>query len=232
MGMGAKIMPHIKLGMQPFVDLVYPPRCPACGDQVTQQGGLCLDCWSGITVPSSDSDLDGSAVDWEQGVVAAARYDDISRRLILTFKHGGKISLATLLGQMLASRMPPIDTQDPPLLIPVPLHRVRLWQRGFNQAALLARELSRHGHGDLLVDGLVRKQRTPSLGGLGKHERRAALKGAITARSSKTKTIAGRRVVLVDDVFTSGATSDACVKALRSAGARSVLVACFAKVEG
>lgn len=129
----------------------------------------------------------------------------------------------------MAARTPALDNVAP-LLIPVPLHRWRLWGRGYNQAALLARELARHGKGELLVDGLIRHKRTPSLGGLGQHERRKALEGAIMVRKGRIGRIAGRHVLLVDDVLTSGATSEACVAALLSAGAESVKIACFARV--
>jgi ComF family protein len=116
------------------------------------------------------------------------------------------------------------------LIVPVPLHRWRLWSRGYNQAALLARELARLGKGEMLVDALHRQKRTPSLGGLGAKARRRALKGAILVTERHRAAIAGRNILLVDDVLTSGATSDACVAALRKAGARTVAIACFARV--
>jgi ComF family protein len=122
----------------------------------------------------------------------------------------------------------PTNDGEPRLLIPVPLHRLRLWERGFNQAALIARELEKNGCGELLVDGLVRTKRTPSLGGMGARKRSKVLSGAIAA--PRAQRIAGRHVVLVDDVLTSGATSTACVKALKAAGAKSVTIACFARV--
>ncbi|MEM6493417.1 MAG: ComF family protein [Pseudomonadota bacterium] len=202
------------------MDLIYPPRCPVCGVAVAKQGGLCIDCWSDLETPSNEHD----------GVVAATIYNDASRQLVLNFKHGGKISLAGLLGRMMAQRMPDADGEGDPLLVPVPLHRLRLWERGFNQAALLARELARRGKGELCVDALIRHKRTPSLGGLGRDARANALKGAIGVRPSRRARIVGRDIALIDDVFTSGATSSACTKALMEAGARSVQVVCFSRV--
>ena len=114
--------------------------------------------------------------------------------------------------------------------MPVPLHRWRLWQRGFNQAALLARELEKAGRGELVVDALVRRKRTPSLGGLGRIEREKTLANAIEVSESRRRQLRGRHLTLVDDVLTSGATSDACVAALLDAGAASVRIACFARV--
>ena len=109
--------------------------------------------------------------------------------------------------------------------------RWRLWRRGFNQSALLAREIARLRGATLLVDGLVRRKPTPTLGGLGRGARARALSGAIAVNPRRQAAAArARKVVLVDDVMTSGATSDACVGALKRAGAEQVVVACFARV--
>lgn len=226
MGVRTKIVE----GLQPLVDLVYPPRCPACGESVASQGGLCLNCWNGIVSPEGNDIAGNGEPIGEKSVIAATLYNDISRKLILSFKHGGKTSLAKLLGQMMASKLPLANGDHSPLIVPVPLHRTRLWQRGYNQAALLARDLSNRHRGELLVDGLVRTKRTPSLGGLGKKERRTALNGSIAIRKSRATRLQDRRILLVDDVLTSGATSDACIAALKSGGARSVQLVCFARV--
>jgi ComF family protein len=166
------------------------------------------------------------------GISAGTLYNDASRKLILAFKHGGKIALAPMLAKLIAARLPAreTDAENAPILIPVPLHRWRLWRRGYNQAALLARELAKLGAGELMVDGLVRSKMTPSLGGLGRSQRERVLAGALAVRSSRAKRIKDRHIILVDDVFTSGATSDACVRALKKAGAKSVRIACFARV--
>lgn len=161
------------------------------------------------------------------GIAAGTLYTDVSRKLVLALKHGRRIGLAPMMSRLVAARLPEAEGPER-LIIPVPLHRWRLWQRGFNQAALLARELERSGCGDLMVDGLVRCKRTPSLGGMGAKARARALAGAIIV--GKPEEVRGRDILLVDDVLTSGATSTACVKALKRAGARSVVIACFARV--
>ena len=161
-------------------------------------------------------------------ITAATYYTDCSRRLVLAFKHGRKLALARLMATMIAARLPPCAAAT--LVIPVPLHRVRLWFRGFNQAGLLARELAARTGLAWLPDGLVRTRRTPKLGGLGRGERRELLDGAIAVPRSARDRIAGASVLLVDDVMTSGATAEACARALRKAGAPSVRVACFSRV--
>jgi ComF family protein len=114
------------------------------------------------------------------------------------------------------------------LLVPVPLHRWRLWGRGFNQAALLARGLAKAGHGVLLVDGLERVRATRPSVGLDRAGRAENVKGAFRVRDIEA--VQGRRVVLVDDVLTTGATASACAKVLRKAGAAAVDVLTWARV--
>jgi ComF family protein len=216
--------------MKPLVDLVYPPRCPLCGAALAEQDGLCAECWGLLDIPGGEAD--GAQLSHAVPVHAATYYNDASRRLVLDYKHGGRITHARLLARLIAARLPdPAAGSAKPLLVPVPLHRWRLWSRGFNQAALLAGELAKMGKGEALVDGLVRRKRTPSLGGLGRDARDQVLAGAITVPPRRVRRIAGRDVVLVDDVFTSGATARVCAAALVGAGARSVRVACFALVD-
>ena len=231
----------------PIVDLVYPPRCPACGSGLASQSGLCAQCWDQLVIPSSPAcgacqrpfgehgPEDGAICapcllkpPRHDGIVAATLYTDVSRKLVLSLKHGRRIALAPMLARLMAARLPVAERER--LIVPVPLHRWRLWQRGFNQAALLARDIAGLGHGTLIVDGLVRRKRTPSLGGMGAKARRRALSGALMVNSRHAETLRGREVILVDDVLTSGATSSACVAALKKAGAASVVICCFARV--
>ncbi len=162
------------------------------------------------------------------GIAAATLYNDASRKLVLMYKHGRRIALAKLMARLMTSRLGRLE--EGALLIPVPLHRWRLWRRGFNQAALLAREISALTSAELAVGLMHRRISTPSLGGLGRKAREKALTGAIVVPEPAKSKLEGASVVLVDDVLTSGATSDACVNALLKAGAGSVRIACFARV--
>lgn len=186
-----------------------------------------MDCWGALEFPKTDATPEDAH---HTGIIAATIYNDISRALLLKFKHGGKIALAPLMGKMMASRIH-LDDGEKPLLIPVPLHRTRIWQRGFNQSAMLAREVSKAGKGELLIDALVRRKRTPSLGNMSAEKRKAVLSGAIAVRPKAKALVKGRSIILVDDVLTSGATSNACIEALLGAGASSVRLACFARAD-
>jgi len=230
----------------PLIDLIYPPRCPLCGEGLAAQAGLCAACWSTLAIPGEPSCAlcqrpfgDGAAEGTvcapclaepprHDGIAAGTLYNEASRKLVLAFKHGRRIALAPMLARIVAARLPPLEGGW--LAVPVPLHRWRLWRRGFNQSALLAREIARIGGAELLVDGLVRRKPTPVLGGLGRKARARALSGAIAANTRRTGRLKGARIVLVDDVMTSGATTNACVSALKRADARKVVIACFARV--
>ncbi len=162
------------------------------------------------------------------GIAAATLYNEASRKLVLALKHGSKLGLAPMMARLIAARLGGADAEW--IVVPVPLHRWRLWRRGYNQAGLLAHELARLSGATLSIDALERRKPTASLGGLGKRARKRELSGAIGISPRRKAVVQGRRVLLVDDVLTSGATSEACVGALLKAGAASVTVACFARV--
>jgi predicted amidophosphoribosyltransferase len=162
------------------------------------------------------------------GIAAATLYNDVSRPLLLAFKHGRRIGLADLMVRLMVARLPQLEGEW--LVVPVPLNRWRLWRRGFNQSALLARGIANAIGQPLVVDALVRPRATPPLGHLGRRQRAALLAGAIRVNPARLGRLKGARVLLVDDVLTSGATTDACLVALRKAGVRPARIACFARV--
>lgn len=233
--------------LAPIVDLVFPPRCPLCGAQLSAQAGLCAECWNTLAIqgepacklcqrPFPDTIPDGSIcapcladAPRHDGILAGTLYNDASRRLVLAFKHGRRIALAPLLARLMVARLNE-DIGPEWLIVPVPLHRWRLWRRGFNQAALLGREIAKARHVRFLPDAMVRRKKTPTLGGLGRKARARALSGAIACKPRHKSSLKGQNILLIDDVLTSGATSDACVSALLRAGASRVRIACFARV--
>ena len=232
--------------LAPVIDLVFPPRCPLCGERTAAQGGLCGACWSSLAIPGEpsctscarpfDEGIGAGSIcapclaqpPRHDGIAAATLYNDASRRLVLALKHGRKLALAPMMAGLMTAKLAQVGPDW--VFVPVPLHRWRLWRRGFNQAALLARELARLQGSGLVVDALVRRKATPVLGGLGSKARARVLSGAIAVNPHRAERLRGGRVVLVDDVLTSGATTAACVSALKRAGAAQVVVACFARV--
>jgi ComF family protein len=141
--------------------------------------------------------------------------------MVLAFKHAGRAGLARVLAPHMA-RVGGDLLADGPLLIPVPLHRWRLFWRGYNQAALLARELGGLTGCPTAPDALRRVRMTRSLGRLGAEERRAVVAGVFAVRRARSALVAGRAVVLIDDVMTSGATLDGCARVLLACGAARV----------
>ncbi len=160
---------------------------------------------------------------------AALRYDGHAKRLLLPFKHADRPELAAALAPMMARAGAALLARAD-LLVPVPLHRRRLFTRRYNQAALLARALSRQSGVPDVPDGLCRSRPTAALGELGASARAAAVAGVFAVRPTRAARLAGARVLLVDDVMTSGATAAACTEVLLAAGVLGVDVLVAARV--
>ncbi len=231
------------------LDVLLPPHCLTCDALVELQGTLCGTCFRGlhrVTAPlcarcgvpfrhagqAGQGGLCpaclGSAPAYRVAR-AALRYDAASRLLVLPFKHADRPELAGPLAvQMARAGAALLDRCD--VLAPVPLHWRRLFARRYNQAALLAKCLAVLAHRPMIPDLLRRHRHTPPLGDLGAAERAVLLQGVFSVRRGAVPRIAGRRVLLIDDVMTSGATVDACARALLAAGAASVDVLAAARV--
>lgn len=229
------------------LDLGLPPLCPACRTPVLDQGGLCADCWSKlsyITPPYCERLGIPFAYDPGPGILcmeaianppsysrarAAVRYDDVARTLVHAFKYGDRLDLAPAMGRWMAlAGRELLDKAD--ALVPVPLHWRRLWARRFNQAAALARAISHAGGVPVAHDALKRVRATRQQVGLSRNERDVNVQGAFRVPQSGKAAVRGRRLVLIDDVLTSGATVDNCSRVLLRAGAVNVDVLVFARV--
>ena len=157
---------------------------------------------------------------------AAVAYGPMSRVIALKLKYGRKVALAKTMARYMAPLVG--DQPESALLVPVPLHRGRLWQRGFNQSGIIALELGRRTGIESNLGVLRRIKRTPPLKGMSQQQRRRAVAGAFKVGDAAA--VAGRTVVLVDDVLTTGSTANACARELRRAGAARVELISWARV--
>jgi predicted amidophosphoribosyltransferase len=233
--------------LQSALRLIYPPRCTICGTQVDSDFGLCGPCWRntpfvaglccdlcGVPLPG---DAQGGPVQcddcmtiarpWSAGR-AALLYRDNGRKLVLALKHGDRHDVVRPAALWMARAARPLLRADT-LVAPIPLHWLRLVGRRYNQAALLARAVAQTLGAQHCPDLLVRPKATRALGGMGRDARFAALQGAIRVPVRRRALIAGRSVLLVDDVMTSGATFAAAADACLAAGAREVCILALAR---
>ena len=234
--------------LQTGLNAIYPARCLTCGDVVDSDFGLCGPCWRdtafiggticeccGVPLPgASDGDLlhcDAclqSPRPWSKGR-AALLYRDTGRKLVLALKHGDRQEIAHPAGRWMAHVVRDIITKDT-LIAPVPLHWRRMLKRRYNQSALLARALSRQVDCMCGPDLLQRFRATPSLDGLGRDERRAAVEGAMRIHPKWGDIVQNKPILLVDDVMTSGATLAAATQTCLLAGSGPVCIVTLARV--
>jgi ComF family protein len=229
------------------LDVALPPLCPSCREPLGDGAGLCAACWSKLSmieppycvrlgIPftydpgpgllSMEAIASPPAYDRAR---AAVRYDDVARALVHAFKYGDRMDLAPLMGGWMARAGREL-LAEADALVPVPLHWRRLWARRFNQSAALAGAIAAERGVPVCHGALKRVRATAQQVGLSKTERVDNVQGAFRVAPEAKPAVAGRRLVLIDDVLTSGATADTCAKALLRAGAAHVDVLVFARV--
>ncbi|MCJ2080239.1 ComF family protein [Methylobacterium sp. J-090] len=230
--------------------LVYPPTCPGCGAATAQPHALCPACWAQLRFierPFCQRLGTPFAVDHGTGPLlspramadppvfgrarAAVLYDGIARDLVHRLKYDDRLDLAPTLARMMATAGAEL-LGEADCLVPVPLHRWRLWRRRFNQAALLAQGIADLKGVPTQPRTLARVKATRSQVGLSRAARARNLQGAFRVPDAARPGLQGRRVLLIDDVATTGATANAASRALLRAGAASVDLLTFALVAG
>jgi len=243
----ARAADQLRGALRFVLDVALPPLCPSCREPLGDGHGLCAACWAKLSfieppfcarlgIPfvydpgpgllSMEAIANPPSYDRAR---AAVRYDDVARALVHKFKYSDHLELAPMLGQWMARAGREL-TREADALIPVPLHWRRLWARRFNQSAALALAVSRVADVPVLGETLRRVRATPQQVGLDKSGRAQNVQGAFRVPPERKADVAGRRLIIVDDVLTSGATVDACARALLRAGAVHVDVLVFARV--
>ena len=232
--------------LRAVLDLALPPLCAACREPVEGKG-LCAACWSKlsfITRPYCERLGIPFAYDPGPGILsmeaiadppaynrarAAVRFDDVSRALVHNLKYGDRLDLAPMMGRWMSHAgrelLAEVDA-----LVPVPLHWRRLWARRFNQSAMLATRISAESGVPVATIALKRVRATAQQVGLTRTQRSANVQGAFRVPDEGKAAVAGRKLVVIDDVLTSGATVEGCARALLRAGAANVDVLVFARV--
>ena len=232
---------------QRFCDFIAPPHCLVCRVGVGESGSLCFTCWNalrfieepccprlGIPFPYDQGLGQVSAAaladppSWARARAAVA-HDDASKPIVHALKYRDRHEAATLMARLMRRAGLQL-LADADLIVPVPLHPMRLWRRRFNQAALLAQHLCADRSGAFQPLVLKRARSTRPQVGLDHEARRKNVRGAFVVAEKDRIRIAERRILLIDDVMTTGATASACTVALQKAGATSVDILTFALV--
>ncbi len=227
--------------------LVYPPQCIACTRSTGEAHALCSTCWTGVAFISDPVCArlgTPFAHDFGPGMLspaaiadpprfdsarAVAIHEGVAKAMVSRLKYGERLDLARAMARMMVQAGGPL-LASADVVIPVPMHRGRLWQRRYNQAALLANEIGLLAQKTVLLDILRRVKRTPPQVGLTRNERRSNLAGAFRIDPGDKAAIEGRHCLVIDDVRTTGSTLNACAHILRQAGAARIDVLTFTLV--
>jgi ComF family protein len=245
---GLQVGGMLKNGLDAFINLLAPARCLVCVEPVQQAASLCAACWRTLQVVEEPCcDATGLPFEFDHGEGAlslsalaappawdrartATLYNDTSRELVHSLKYRDRHEAALLMSRlMLRAALPLLNEVQ--AIVPMPLHRRRLWSRRFNQSGLLAQHLSRASGVSFRPELLVRSKATRQQVGLDFEARRKNVRRAFSVPEDVKSQLNGLNVLLVDDVMTTGATAAAATTAMKAAGAARVYIAVFALVD-
>ena len=218
-----------RAAFRPILDFALPPRCPGCGAVTAEPHRFCLACWSSLrswanlcaccALPfafgEGESVLCGACHGEPPAfdrLRAAVAYGEIPRKVALKLKYGGRPGVAETIARFIARH---VAAEEGALLVPVPLHRWRIWRRGYNQSALIAAALAGRTGLQVKLDLIERVKATPPLREMSPAERRKAVRGAFRIPPGHRPGLKGQAILLIDDVYTSGATANACARVLK-----------------
>ncbi len=223
-----------------ITDFLFPPRCANCGMFVQQHGGICSTCWQKLTFitnPYCKKCGYPFAYECHEDSICAAcmqspplydshrsalRYDEGIKKLIHMLKYYDQPTALPLMAKWMAQAAADFLLKKNIILMPVPLHRWRMIKRQYNQAALLAKAIAKYSDGFYLLNGLIRTKNNPPQASLDRKHRLGNMHKILTINTRYTQLIRNRPVLIIDDVMTTGATINACAKALRKAGAAEI----------
>ncbi|HPD82354.1 MAG: ComF family protein [Alphaproteobacteria bacterium] len=233
-----------------FLDMILPPRCIVSGEIVDRQGLISPQIWGQLNfITDPQCNRCGFPFDFDTGDVregniclgclqspplfdkarAALVYDDVSRDIILGFKHGDQTEAVPAFIPWLRQAGQSLLKQSD-YIMPVPLHRWRILRRRFNQSALIAKYLSEDTKIPMMLDGVLRQRATVTQGHLNSNERQKNVKNAFVVHPKRAESLKGKTVILIDDVYTTGATVNECTKVLLKAGVSAVNILTLARV--
>jgi ComF family protein len=245
-----RILQHSLSGLQSALHGLFPPQCLTCDAQLepSQSQGLCAECWGktpfiaglvcdqcGCALPGADSgqtercdDCMVIARPWSKGR-AVLQYSENGRKIVLAYKHADRLDMLPFLGRIMVATARPLISNDT-LIVPVPAHWTRRLSRRYDQAVLLAKATCQVSGSPYLLDALIRKVKTGTQDGLGRDARFANVSQAFIANPKRMTQLQGRKVLLIDDVMTSGATFAAAAEVCLASGATEVSILSLARV--
>lgn len=235
-------MAFIRRAFNHVIEFLFPTACPICGAPVSVHGELCADCFKRfnwidepkcnccgypLAAPGDMCPVCAAGFNELDWIRSACHYDVASREVMLPFKHGGKIKYANFMSRAMIWALRDVDVPADTIIMPVPLATARLRHRSYNQATLLARPIAKAAGCELDVDSVRRKHR-PDMGHMTAKQRHENIRGVFSVVHPER--IKGRKILLVDDVYTTGATFCELRRVLKRAGASAVYGVTFCRV--